>query len=142
MVLSPCLEGRGASMLRGELGWEERLYSRMKVCVDRVGAFDDTNEMVFPMTFLPKSGTTGVAQEPRSGRLDSASTCLPTRVINALERRERAAHRGDSDIISFFTIFFLAIGLICPYMNYILSLLPTERDGQGDPPVQKSNPKS
>jgi hypothetical protein len=33
---------------------------------------------------------------------DSTSTGGPTRLISALERRERAAHRGDSDMIFYF----------------------------------------
>jgi hypothetical protein len=37
---------------------------------------------------------------------DSTSTCSPARVIDALERRERAVHRGDSDIVFF--MFFLS----------------------------------
>jgi hypothetical protein len=52
---------------------EGRVLSRTRVCVDRVGAFDDLSEGILCMPFLPNSGTTGVAHEPRSSGHDSAA---------------------------------------------------------------------
>jgi hypothetical protein len=47
----------------------------------------------------PISGTTGIAEENRSSRPVSTNTCGLHVLICALERMERAALRGDSDII-------------------------------------------
>jgi hypothetical protein len=44
---SPCPEGRGKPILDAELRREERLLSRKRVSVDRVGAFDDISEGFF-----------------------------------------------------------------------------------------------
>jgi hypothetical protein len=56
------------------------------VCVDRVGAFDDLRARGFSAFYNPpSSGTSGVAHDPRSSMPDSTSTCLPTRMISALE---------------------------------------------------------
>jgi hypothetical protein len=55
---------------------EERLLSRTRVCVDRIGAFDDVTEGGFRrMLSPPSSDTTGVVHESRSGRPDSIDTC-------------------------------------------------------------------
>jgi hypothetical protein len=51
------------------------------------------------LAFPRSSVTTEVTLEPRSGMLDSTNTCGRARMICALERRERAAHRGDTDIV-------------------------------------------
>jgi hypothetical protein len=53
-------------------------------------------------------------------------------MINALERRERAAHRGDRDIA---LSLFVAKDHVCPCMTYFVLFLPTERGGQGDLPA-------
>jgi hypothetical protein len=48
---SPCPEGRGKPRLGGELRQEELLLTRTRVCVDRVGAYDDLSEgfsLAFP----------------------------------------------------------------------------------------------
>jgi hypothetical protein len=47
-------------------------------------------------------------------------------MISAAERRERAAHRGDSDDIAF-SISFLVIDNV-----YGLHYVPAEWDGRGD----------
>jgi hypothetical protein len=62
-------------MLGGELRREERLLSRTRECVDRVGAYDDISEGVFRLPFPPRSGTTGVAHELRPGMLGSTTIC-------------------------------------------------------------------
>jgi hypothetical protein len=132
--LPHCPEERGKPMLRGEMRLEERLLSGMRVCVDRVGAYDDMSEGIFRMPFPRNSGTDRVAHEPRPGTPDSTSTCCPARMISApIERRERAAHLADSDIVFF--LFYRSDRPCCPCMIYIILLLPTERDGQGDPPA-------
>jgi hypothetical protein len=51
MFSPPCLEGRGKPMLGRQVRQEERLLSRTRVCVDRVGAFDKLSEGVFCMLF-------------------------------------------------------------------------------------------
>jgi hypothetical protein len=61
-------------MLGGGLRREERLFSRTRLYVDRVGAFDDLSEGVIRMPFPPSSGTIGVAKEPRSRMPDSTCT--------------------------------------------------------------------
>jgi hypothetical protein len=48
-------------MLGGELRREEKLLSRTRVCVDRIGALDDLSEGCFRLPFPPSSYTTGVA---------------------------------------------------------------------------------
>jgi hypothetical protein len=60
--------------LGGELRREEQLICRIGVCKDRVGTVDDLSEGVSRMSFPPISGTTGVAQEQRSGMSHSTST--------------------------------------------------------------------
>jgi hypothetical protein len=62
-------------MLGERVQREERLLSWTRVCVDRVRAFYDLSEGLFPLPSLPNSGTTGVAQEPRSCMPDSTITC-------------------------------------------------------------------
>jgi hypothetical protein len=114
-------------MLGGEPGREERLLSRMSECVDRVGAYDDMIEGLFRLPSPQRSGMIGVAQEPRPCKHDSTTTYRQGRMINALERPERAAHRGDSDTVFF--IFIVSINHSCPCMICIMLLLPTERDG-------------
>jgi glutaminase len=54
---------------------EERLLPRTRECVGRVGAYDDMSEWAFRLPFPPRSGTTGVAQEPRPSKHDSTNTC-------------------------------------------------------------------
>jgi hypothetical protein len=71
----PCPEGRGKPELGSELRREERLLSRTREYVDRVGAYDDMGEGFFVLPFLPRSGTTGVAHDPRLCMLDSTNTC-------------------------------------------------------------------
>jgi hypothetical protein len=90
------------------------------------------SEGIFRMPFPPSSGTTGVTHEPSSCMPDSTNACIPARLINALERRERAAHRGDSDIIS---SYLFGIDRPCLFfVTYIVVFPLTERDGEGDPP--------
>jgi hypothetical protein len=66
-------EGEKAK-LGGELRREERLISRTGMSKDRVGTVDDLSEGVFYLPFLHSSGTTGVAQEQRSGMSESTTT--------------------------------------------------------------------
>jgi hypothetical protein len=62
---------------------------------------------------------------------NSAITCgKANNMMSALERGERAAHRGDSDIV-FFVIVIVAIDRVCLFSILIILLLPTERGGQG-----------
>jgi hypothetical protein len=67
-------EGGEKTRLSGELRREERLIPRAGLSTDRDGTDDDLSEGVFHLPFPPVSGTTGVAQEPRSGRFDSTSS--------------------------------------------------------------------
>jgi hypothetical protein len=60
----------------------------------------------FLRAFLPNSGTTGFAHEQRSRRSASTSISLVVGLINALEWRAHAAHRGDNDIITFHKCIF------------------------------------
>jgi hypothetical protein len=53
---------------------EEQLIPRAVMSTDRDGTDDDMSEGVFHLPFPPSSGMTGVAQEPRSGRLASTSS--------------------------------------------------------------------
>jgi hypothetical protein len=55
----PRREG-GAYALGGELRREERILSRTRVCMDRVGAYDDLSDGVFAYLPPPISGKTGV----------------------------------------------------------------------------------
>jgi hypothetical protein len=55
------------------------------------------------------------------------------KLINALERWERAAHCGDCDILYMYCIFVLAIDHVCSSMIYIMLLLRAEGDGHGAP---------
>jgi hypothetical protein len=65
----------------------------------RVGAIGELSERDFRVLFSESSGTTGVAHETGSRKLpESICTSFPARTISALERRERDARRGDSDI--------------------------------------------
>jgi hypothetical protein len=52
-------------MLGGYLRREERPLSRTRECVDRFGAYDGLSEGGFRLPFPPRSGTTGVAHEPK-----------------------------------------------------------------------------
>jgi hypothetical protein len=68
-------EGGGKTRLGGELRREEQLIPRAGLSTDRDGTDDDLSEGGFSLAFSPSSSTTGVAQEPRSGRLVSTSSC-------------------------------------------------------------------
>jgi hypothetical protein len=67
-------EGGKKTRLGGELRREERLILWAGLSTDRDGTDDDLSEGVFHLPFPHVSGTTGVAQEPRSGRFDSTSS--------------------------------------------------------------------
>jgi hypothetical protein len=67
-------EGRGKTRLGGEVRREEQQLPRVGMSTDRDGTDDDLNEGVFHVPFPPSSGTTGVAQELRSGRLASTNS--------------------------------------------------------------------
>jgi hypothetical protein len=56
------------------LRWEEQLIPRAWLSTDRDGTDDDLSEGGFHLPFPPCSGTTGVAQEPRSGKFVSTSS--------------------------------------------------------------------
>jgi hypothetical protein len=60
--------------LGGALRREEQLIPRAGLSTDRDGTDDDLSEGGFSPAFPPSSGTTGVAQEPRSCRFDSTSS--------------------------------------------------------------------
>jgi hypothetical protein len=53
---------------------EEQLLPRAGMSTDRDGTDDDLSERFFHMPFPPSSGTTGVAQEPRSSKFASTSS--------------------------------------------------------------------
>jgi hypothetical protein len=72
--LFPTSEGGEKTRLGGELGLEEQLLPRAGMSTDRDGTDNDLSEGVFQMSFPPSSGTTGVAQEPRSSRFASTSS--------------------------------------------------------------------
>jgi hypothetical protein len=73
-----------------------------EVSADRVGTVDYLSEALFRLHFPPSSGgTTGISQEHRSRKNDSICTCYSARMIMALERRERAAQRGNIDTYIF-----------------------------------------
>jgi hypothetical protein len=74
LVLFSCPEGGEKTRLGGELRREERLIPRAGLSTDRGGTDDDLCEGDFSLAFPPSSGTTGVAQEPRSGRFASISS--------------------------------------------------------------------
>jgi hypothetical protein len=59
-------EGGGKTRLGSELRREEQLLPRAGMSTDRDGTDDDLSHGVFHLPFPPSSGTTGVAQEPRS----------------------------------------------------------------------------
>jgi hypothetical protein len=135
----PCPEERGKPMLGGEMRREERLLSGTIVCVDRVGAYDDMSKGIFRMPFPRNSGTDRVAHEPRPSKPDSTSTCCPARMISALERRERAAHLANSDIVFFFMFYRSDIPCLSLYDSYYV----VAADGEGwtrRPPGVKSLP--
>jgi hypothetical protein len=67
-------EGGEKTRLDGELRREEQLIPRAGLSTDRDGTDDDLCEGVFHLPFPPSSGTTGVAQEPRSRKFDSTSS--------------------------------------------------------------------
>jgi hypothetical protein len=67
-------EGGEKTRLGGELRREEHVIPRAGLSTDRGGTDDDLCEGVFHLPFPPSSGTTGVAQEPRSGRSASTSS--------------------------------------------------------------------
>jgi hypothetical protein len=71
-------EGGEKTRLGGALRREEQLIPRAGLSTDRDGTDDDLCEGVFYMPVPLGSGTTGVAQEPRSGRFDSTSSCETT----------------------------------------------------------------
>jgi hypothetical protein len=64
-------EGGEKTRLGGELRREEELLPRAGMSTDRDGTDDDLSEGVFHLPFPPSSGTTGVAQKPRSCRFAS-----------------------------------------------------------------------
>jgi hypothetical protein len=90
-------------MQGGELRQEEQPLFRTRVCGSRWGLRPRDRGGFLPAfpPVPPSSGATGAAHEPRSGRPDSTHTLWPTRMICTLERRERVAHCGDSDIVIF-----------------------------------------
>jgi hypothetical protein len=67
-------EGGGKTRLGGELRREEQLMPRAGMSTDRDGNDDDLGEGIFHLPFPPSSGTTEVAQEPRSCRFVSTSS--------------------------------------------------------------------
>jgi hypothetical protein len=67
-------EGGEKTRLGGEQRREEQQISRAGLSTDRGGTDDDLCEGGFSSAFLPISGTTGVAQEPRSGKSASTSS--------------------------------------------------------------------
>jgi hypothetical protein len=67
-------EGGEKTRLGGALRREKQLIPRAGLSMDRDGTDDDLSEGVFHLPFSPSSGTTGVAQEPRSCRFDSTSS--------------------------------------------------------------------
>jgi hypothetical protein len=68
-------EGGEKTKLGGELRREEELISRAGLSTDRAGTDDDLSEGVFRLSFPPSSGTTGLAQEPRTSMLVSTNSC-------------------------------------------------------------------
>jgi hypothetical protein len=79
LFLTP--EGEEKTRLGGELRREEQLLPRAGKSTDLVGTDDDLSEGVFHLPFLPSSGTTGVAQEPRSGTSASTNSSWPASLI-------------------------------------------------------------
>jgi hypothetical protein len=67
-------EGGGKTRLGGEPRREEQLIPRAGMSTDRDGTDDDPSEGFFHLPSPPSSGTTGVAQEPRSGMSVSTSS--------------------------------------------------------------------
>jgi hypothetical protein len=70
--------GGEKTKLGGELRREEQLISRTGMCKDQDGTVDDLSEGVFRLPSPPSSGTTGVAQDQRSGKSDSTNTSCPS----------------------------------------------------------------
>jgi hypothetical protein len=62
-------------------GREEQLIPRAGMSTDRDGTDDDLSEGVSSPASPPSSGTTGVAQEPRSRRFVSTSSSSPALLI-------------------------------------------------------------
>jgi hypothetical protein len=75
-------EGGGKTRLGGALRREEHLLPRAGLSTDRDGTDDDMSEGGFSHAFPPSSGTTGVAQEPRSGRFVSTSSSCTSLLIS------------------------------------------------------------
>jgi hypothetical protein len=67
-------EGGEKTRLGGEPRREEQLIPRAGLSTDRDGTDDDLSEGGLSPAFPPSSGTIGVAQEPKSGRLISTSS--------------------------------------------------------------------
>jgi hypothetical protein len=80
LFLAP--EGGDKTRLGGELRREEQLIPRAGLSTDRGGTDEDLCEGGFSSAFPPISGTTGVAQEPRSGRSASTSSSSTTLLIS------------------------------------------------------------
>jgi hypothetical protein len=72
--LFPAPEGVGKTRLGGEVRRDEQLLPRAGLSTDRDGTDDGLSEGVFRMPSPPSSGTTGVAQEPRSCKFASTSS--------------------------------------------------------------------
>jgi hypothetical protein len=119
-------------MLGGVLRREERLiFSDEAMCGSSRGRRPPERGF-FRLPLPPSSGTTGVTQEPRSCMPNSTTTRSPTRTISALERRERAAHRGDSDMI-FFISFRSDIPCMCMCDLYYVVIANGEGWTRGPP---------
>jgi hypothetical protein len=72
--LFSALEGGEKTRLGGALRREEQIVPRAGLSTDRDGTDDILSEGVFSLAFPPRSGTTGVAHEPRSGMFVSTSS--------------------------------------------------------------------
>jgi hypothetical protein len=72
LFLAP--EGGEKTRLGGELRRKEQLLPRAGMSTDRDGTNDGLSVGVFHLSSPPRSGTTGVAYEPRLGRFASTSS--------------------------------------------------------------------
>jgi hypothetical protein len=67
-------EEGGKTRLGGEVRREEQLLPRAGMSTDRDGADNDLSEGVFHLPFPSSSGTTEVAQKPRSRKFASTNS--------------------------------------------------------------------